>query len=1095
MATRCHGADAQRAGVKIPTSRLDPVAPVSSTRTAIRFHAARVARFALSVALAGLVTILLIGAIPNLLPNQTDIVGYPIHHPFDVRRYFATYALWLTCFPALAAVSYFALGRFHLFQPARPHGGAEGAPPVPVAAAPPVRSIATASAAMFLATAPLAIALGVIAFARWQHFGRAIIVASLLATGFGFGVAALIRLRAQVSARSAIWAVVALVAPGAFLALSLLSSRTGIYVVSLSSFQSVTWFPWWLGGTATMAGTAVVGVFLARVSSARWPSVGRWALVVCSVPAVLWMLLGGIQPGITPGDLFHEGEILVGAQQLLDGDFPWRDFYSAHGLLLDSFLTLPGLALVDHSSWGAQTGALIWAVPLYWLSSFAFAAYIFRRNLLLVAAWCAFAIASPVAAGLPLFAPHWRSVFYPLILLAMAWVVRRPGPLATGVMSLLLVLQVVLTPEMAYLVPALFVVLVAFDWVRHPGVTIVRRFPTTLLTAAWCTGFGLLFVGFLALNGALGSFVGHFLLFAGGHELTGGLPLTEGDIMFRVSVLLPPILFLVAIWYAISRMRARRPFDQDDWVLAPAVLFGVLYYSKFLGRADLHSIQTLAVVTPLLWYLVTRLLASADQAWRRARPGGCVLRHGVTVVAVLVSVVLLGPGLNSRAQQTPDRYRAVALERSSTPRLGYSSGAPAATGYDRAVADASATIAAISPGNPKVFDFSNSPELFYFTMGLEPPTRFSHVSMAIPQAGQRELIDDLRESRPEVVVASGETAADLAASSQAVAGRPGVEFTAGPSGMSIWDDIPNMVRHYDVNRYLLTHYRAVVGVGTYTYLLRNDLPFDPAVIDGIDLSVAPRFTNLDEGPLPCDWGAAPQRFAPGPAPGATRRSRLQLTRVDETLRITGWAADLATGKPATEVVALSADGTVIGSAVPGDVRPDIAGLPGHADALHAGFRLNVPVASGESFVIAARGDDGVLSPLGGLSGDIDTVVPGSSRRLRGRVATVGSREAGAIEKITTSSVPDGVRAVRFIRPGTSTDWNWLELRSPTPLSAGSYSVGVPAGAGPIRFRVVGDGQRSLDVMVGACNQWYTSSDVEVISFPDDGPNPTVGLAS
>ena len=37
-----------------------------------------------------------------------------------------------------------------------------------------------------------------------------------------------------------------------------------------------------------------------------------------------------------------------------------------------------------------------------------------------------------------------------------------------------------------------------------------------------------------------------------------------------------------------------------------------------------------------------------------------------------------------------------------------------------------------------------------------------------------------------------------------------------------------MVRHYEVNRYLQTHYRPVVSVDGFLFLLRDDLPFDAA---------------------------------------------------------------------------------------------------------------------------------------------------------------------------------------------------------------------------------------------------------------------------
>ena len=68
------------------------------------------------------------------------------------------------------------------------------------------------------------------------------------------------------------------------------------------------------------------------------------------------MMIGRIAAGGGTDDLFHNGELLVGTQLLLDGGFPWRDFISTHGVLLDSFQSLPGLTLIDHSIWGACDG-------------------------------------------------------------------------------------------------------------------------------------------------------------------------------------------------------------------------------------------------------------------------------------------------------------------------------------------------------------------------------------------------------------------------------------------------------------------------------------------------------------------------------------------------------------------------------------------------------------------------------------------------------------------------------------------------------------------------------------------------------------------
>ena len=207
---------------------------------------------------------------------------------------------------------------------------------------------------------------------------------------------------------AALWAVASIAAPCGFLALAVLSGESGITVFP-TSFRPVAWFPWWVGVPAALVGIAVVGRILTLRPPEQWRSVGRWAVVVCTAPTVLWIMIGRIAAGGGTDDLFHNGELLVGTQLLLDGGFPWRDFISTHGVLLDSLQSLPGLTLIDHSIWGASTGKLIWAVPIFWISSLAFAAYLFRRNLWLLVPWSALLIANPLAGSPVMFFPATRS--------------------------------------------------------------------------------------------------------------------------------------------------------------------------------------------------------------------------------------------------------------------------------------------------------------------------------------------------------------------------------------------------------------------------------------------------------------------------------------------------------------------------------------------------------------------------------------------------------------------------------------------------------------------------------------------------------------
>src|SRR5207249_8763896 len=96
------------------------------------------------------------------------------------------------------------------------------------------------------------------------------------------------------------------------------------------------------------------------------------------------------------------------------------------------------------------------------------------------------------------------------------------------------------------------------------------------------------------------------------------------------------------------------------------------------------------------------------------------------------------------------------------------------------------TSAYLGPGDT-IFDFSNSPALFHYFLELKPATRYYDVSMAIPRRTQTDLVDELAQRRPKLVV-----------------------FTSSGFGLPAWDGISNQVRHYAVSEYLLRNYRPVL---------------------------------------------------------------------------------------------------------------------------------------------------------------------------------------------------------------------------------------------------------------------------------------------
>ena len=530
--------------------------------------------------------------------------------------------------------------------------------------------------------------------------------------------------------------------------------------MSTGALRDVNWFPYWLGIPATALAIGVVVWLLRHRSRGTWVSIGRWSLTCLTIPALLWVLVGALSPALGPIDVFHEGEGLVGARLLLDGQVPWRDFLSTHGLLTDSLVALPGLALLEDSRWGAATGELIWVTPVYWIFWFAFMAYLLRRNNWLLGLWCAPTIVGSSLASTPWISPlfvvtsetYLRTLLYPLILLAMAWVVRSPVSRRIAMLAGLLVLQVVLTPETAYLVPGVFLTLLVYDLTRSSGALAPRRFQTVLLLVIWSVvACAVLAIG-LALSGSLGGFVDYFDVFAVGHELTGGRPFRWGGSVFAAGAFGVPLVLLCCTWYGLGRATKRRPLEVDDFVVMPAFLFGLLHYTKFLSRVDVqHAVQSAVVVLPLLWYALVRLLDRADGAWhRRARRGSTARVSSIALVGV--ALLLLVPAHVDTVAETSTRDRTVVASEPLDERLGYSSPITdnlLAVSPDQFVSttdDVEQVVDALAPGTRQVFDFTNSPALFGFALRYQQPTRYYHVSMAIPLEAQLDLIDDLEAS-------------------------------------------------------------------------------------------------------------------------------------------------------------------------------------------------------------------------------------------------------------------------------------------------------------------------------------------------------------
>ena len=141
---------------------------------------------------------------------------------------------------------------------------------------------------------------------------------------------------------------------------------------------------------------------------------------------------------------------------------------------------------------------------------------------------------------------------------------------------------------------------------------------------------------------------------------------------------------------------------------------------------------------------------------------------------------------------------------------------------------------------------------------------------------------------------------------------------------SVWDEVANQVRHYDVSEYLLDHYVPVLE-RTFILMRRRE---DGARAGGSSTSERR------------DWGYTPNFLSPAPAQDA-KATDVPFRELDPVLRIRGWAVD-ARGRPAKAVVA-TRDGRIVARVRPDQPRPDVSFQLSATESRDSGFGIVLPI--------------------------------------------------------------------------------------------------------------------------------------------------------
>jgi hypothetical protein len=1016
-------------------------------------------RVSVAVGVSAALTAIAIALLWQPLDLKTDIVGYPIFADFNVYNYFTAYLLMVVAFPIVSLLLFLGLTRIGpriglAVPPSR--GSLRPGEPAPrdqnaLDADPPVGTVPT--------TERWAVQAGRIGLVGAVLGIEAGIAADRIAAGLVLGIVAYALAVTLAAAALRKWArndwppdvcLAAVNAVGASLSVAGLvavSSSTEVRILSNGATDSYPWFPVWLALPAAAAILVAVAIALRRADSpARVTRLERRALVLIVAPIGLFLLLASLPGGLGTVDMFHTGENVAATRLVGDGYLPWRDIVLSHGILNDVAGTAVGFAVFGNSIWGFFAGSYLLLVPLYSVSVYFLLAYLFGRN------WLFLLFAALLILGTSLAPDHFRLILWPPILLLLASVLNRPTAPRAASLALLTLVQIVLTPEAAPALPAIAAVLVLYEWYEcQPGAGIVHNFRRTLLFVFTAIAGASLFAGYLASVGALDDFVYISRTLVRGHPLTGGTPPTYFNGIsahYLFIALAPPAAVLISIAYAFTRLRLRRWFHTEDWVMAAVALFTAMYYAKFLARmGEQHAVHPYAPALPLVLYIVYRSATAIEQRGRGWKPATPIFRataHPVSLVLVLLVVALSWGTLSDRITTASSNYRPEVASRPQFKRVGY-----APDPFDPVMyRDLKRVVDAYLGPQDRIFDFTNSPALFFYLFDRDPSTRYFHVSsLALRADTQSDLIDRLRASPPRLIA-----------------------FDTFLIGLPNIDGIPTEVRLYNVSRWILDHYRPLLATHTTTFYVRRDLP--PP--NGLRLAERPLTKGIDFLTQQCNWGYSPNFLSSAALPGAGARGvPARLVRgAHPQATIVGWAGDARMKAPAREVIA-AADGRIVARTKPNIDREDLLLGGSPLGFARSGFRLQIPAAlqkSGDLQVLAVA-RDGRLAELT-RSGAHPA---GGKIRLGGREIRLDPRAlAGHID----STLPNPPMQIVLPPHSRWTDYRWLEIDAGNGgFRRGSFAIfdrqgGATLGSRQISFQTLNSPPDHYIVPVASCPQWH-----------------------
>jgi hypothetical protein len=978
------------------------------------------------------------------LDVSTDVVGYPTVRDFDSVHYTELFVLAAVVFPVVLGVSFLLLDRvvprlFARFGNSRVVNGSGVAARLAIPGAALGLAVAVAAesdgqGAVFATMALGAVAYGaVVAAATWVH------------ERIRPGQAYLYRL----SEANAV------AVPLSILGVALVSASAAVRIADTDTLEYQPFFPWPL---AVVVVAVVAGIVVWRLGKSGPGLEDRRAFerdtVALIAGAVIVFLLTAKLPGEVGGmDAFHEGEFLATGAMLRDGAFPWRDLLFIHGPLQDGLAGIVGFSVFGDTRWGGKAGADVLLVPLCFVFVWVLLARVLRSNwVVLVGYTLLLAAGAEFFGGLIGWSVTLRLAFLPLVVLLAIRALRSEAVGWSVALGVAMFAAFVLAPEFLFPMVALAAAVVGHDWVEGRGLRWRARFRRTLGGAAGGVAAAAVFALWLAANGALDDFVFYFRTVAPDHELIGAFPIDvdRHGFEYLVAAVLPWVLAVVTGVYFAWRLASRRALRAADWAMGSLALTGIIFFPKFLARADGHVFAHIIFGLPLLIYALARGLEPGDRDLEGAAPGRAP-RHALSVAVVgALLITAVDPTLQALGR-VPENFRSDSATAAEGDHLGYAEDPLPAGLLD----DMRTVIAAVGP-DTRVFDFSNQPATLYYLLREPSPTRYFHISLAIGEDSQADLIGELAADPPELVL-----------------------YWSSQVGLPYWDGIINPVRHYDVSQYVVENYRPWLSIQGQVFYLRNDIEAPDVASFAGELSAAPGTVDVAREIPPCDWGTAPA-FLDSADQVGTEGETLATEPVVAVAKYAGWAPGVDGAAPG-RVLAVRGDGRVVSEAPATGARPDLAVTA--PDGVNAGFALDAPLVAGElaeDLHLVAVTSEGAAVAVG----DSPPLPAGTALDWSGGAAVVaGAPGGGSIEGFGVADPPRGKRIVRVDLPAGATEsHDWLELETDGgPVGAnflltntpGDTTLDVsaePIGQG-IHFETLAKDEGRYLVQGAACPQW------------------------